>query len=147
MPYNKEEDLKIKYEYIPDDAANAPASKKKKPSPKKANHKHDYAKSIIINYYDKYTGKWTYSYHNYCTICGRLGDFKDNENVINNLFPHIKASWFGFSVPLGYGDEFDEFTEWSKRYYPVIVWKDFNHFNDKELSEQFFNELNFGTRN
>ena len=61
-PY-KDEVLATKYAYIPDDAANAPARKQKK-TVKKANHKHDYGKSIIINYYDKYAGKWTYAYRN-----------------------------------------------------------------------------------
>ena len=144
MPYNKEEDLKLKYAYISDDAANAPASKKKKPSPKKANHKHDYAKSIIINYYDKYARKWTYSYVNVCTICGRIGDFKDEDGIIEKLFPHINARWFGFSVAFGYDEEFKEFTEWSKTWYPVIVWKDYNPFDDKFIPNEYFDELEIG---
>lgn len=145
MSYNKEEDLKLKYAYIPDDAANAPASKKKKTSPKKANHKHNYDKSIIINYYDKYTGKWTYSYRNICTVCGRIGDFKDKDGIIAKTFPHIGTCWFGFSVAFGYNAEFEEFTEWSKTWYPVIVWKDYQPLSDKFIPNEFFDELKIGT--
>ena len=102
--YGKAEDLERKYAYIPDDAANAPARKKKK-TVKKANHKHTYDKSIIINYFDKYAGKWTYAYRNVCTICGRIGDFVDNEGIIKKTFPHVKPSWFGFAVDFGYNDD------------------------------------------
>lgn len=107
--YGKAEDLERKYAYIPDDAANAPARKKKK-TVKKANHKHTYDKSIVINYFDKYAGTWTYAYRNVCTICGRIGDFVDNEGIIKKTFPHVKPSWFGFAVAFGYNDEFAEFT-------------------------------------
>ena len=59
--YGKAEDLERKYAYIPDDAANAPDRKKKK-TVKKANHKHTYDKSIIINYFDVF---YTTSYQTF----------------------------------------------------------------------------------
>ena len=138
--YGKAEDLERKYAFIPDDAANAPARKKKK-TVKKANHKHTYDKSIVINYFDKYAGTWTYAYRNVCTICGRISDFVDNEGIIKKTFPHIKPSWFGFAVAFGYNDEFAEFTEWSKTWYPLIIWKDYQPLEDKFIPDEFFDQL------
>lgn len=145
MAWNKEQDLKIKYAYIPEDAANEPNKKKKKPSPKKAKHKHDYAQSVIIEYYDKYCGKCAHSFINVCTTCGRIGDFKDVEGIISKKFPHVMPGWFGFQVDLGHQYELEEFNEWARKYYPVIVWKDFNTLSDKFIADEFLDELGIGT--
>ena len=38
-------------------------------------------------------------------------------------------------------DEFEEFTEWSKSWYPIIIWKDYRPFDDKFIPNEFFDQL------
>lgn len=129
--------LDKKYEFIDEDAANAPVIKKNS-SPKKANHKHEY-KPILIDSYSKYTGKWVRNYVSYCPVCGKLRDRQDDPEV-QKRFPGIQVGTFGF-LTMGFNsdDEFDSFRQWAEKKYPLVVWKDFDYFNHKFIPLDMIN--------
>lgn len=129
--------LDKKYEFIDEDAANAPA-KKKPQSVKKANHKHDY-KPILIDSFSKYTGKWVRNYLSYCPICGKLKDSQSDLEA-QKLFPSVKVGMFGFfTMGLDADSEFDEFKVWAEGHYPLVVWKEFDYFNNKVIPLDMIN--------
>lgn len=130
----KQEFLKNKYEYIPDDAANKPVKKTKKAKPKKSNHKHEY-KNLIIQSYDKVAGKWIDTYVSYCPVCGKLGDFRETDEIAK-IFPNIRVGTFGFYTSLTYSDsnkEWQSFANWSGENIPHVKWKDFVYWKDKYI--------------
>ena len=131
LAWNKEKDLQLKYEYIPEDAANAHANRKKK-AVKKSKHKHIY-EPIVIDYYSRYVG-WTTFYGSYCPKCGKInyGDMGAAENELKSLFPQNVNSIFAFKFN---ADE--EFEKYCKSHYRYLVIKDFDYLNTKFLPQDY----------
>lgn len=136
----KQEFLKNKYEYISDDASNEPLKKTKKQKPKKSNHKHEY-KNLIIQSYDKVTGKWRDTYVSYCTTCGKLSSFQETDEIAK-IFPNIRVGTFGFCIGLTYNEsnkEWQSFANWSSENIPHVKWKDFVYWKDKYIDLDLLN--------
>ncbi len=135
MPFDKEKDLKLKYQYIPEDAANEPAKKTKKAA-KKANHKHVY-EPIVIDYCGKYSG-WTDFYGSYCPICGKVNidSMGTADKELDKLFPKVARNIFFLKYA-----EHEQFEEYCRAHYKHIVMRDFDPYKTKYLPlELIFSE-------
>lgn len=135
MPFNKEEDLKIKYAYV-DGESEAPRGKKsKRKAPKKADHKHVYQNIIIESHYPKnypvkrLAGQPTQYIESYCTECGKL-DYAQRDKTAEELFPHIHTGFFGFCRAFGHDghdieQEEKDYRAYCNKNYPHIIIEDY----------------------
>lgn len=135
MPFNKEEDLKIKYAYV-DGENEAPRGKKsKRKAPKKANHKHNYQNIIVeYTYPENYpvrrlAGQPTQAIESYCTECGRM-NYAQRDKTAEELFPHIHTGYFGFLRTLGHDkhvleQEEKDYRAYCNKNYPHIIIDDY----------------------
>jgi hypothetical protein len=135
MPWNKEKDLKLKYEFIPDDAANAPAKKVSK-SKTKSDHKHIY-EPIAIDYFSRYTGAWYSALKSYCPICNKLNDF---DKVDSSIKAELSSTFPGASS-LGllacYSEmEKEKYYNYIHSKYNFVVWKDYMDGKEKNYIPQ-----------
>ena len=131
MSWDKESDLKHKYTYVDGEQDAAYKKKRRKPAPKKANHKHEYTNVIIEYTYPKnypvarLAGKPAKALESYCTICGKLGAPQKDE-VAEKLFPHISTGHFGFIASIrGYKQESDDYRKWADKHYPHYNMPDY----------------------
>lgn len=84
---------------------------KKKKKPKKANHKHVYENCVYDIVFDPAHGFRDKIYHSigtYCSICGKIGDLCDDENM---KWYKKQCGKFGISNPICHS----ELTEEAKR--------------------------------
>ncbi len=131
LAWNKEKDLQLKYEYIPEDAANEPARKNRK-SAKKSKHKHIY-EPIVIDYYSRYAG-WTTFYGSYCPICGKINyeDMGSAEKELKDIFPRNEKSIFNLKF-----DVDTAFEKHCKSHYKYIIMKNFKYFDTKFVPQEY----------
>lgn len=132
MPYNKEEDIKIKYAYVDGETNLKYKKKSKKKPPKKADHKHEY-QNIIIEYtypnnypISSLAGKPAKAIESYCPICGKMDSAKQDP-IAKKLFPHICTGHFGFIARIiGYEKESEDYKEWASKHYPHYFMPDYS---------------------
>lgn len=131
MSWDKESDLKHKYTYVDGEQDVAYKKKKRKPAPKKANHKHEYTNIIIEYTYPKnypvthLAGKPAKALESYCTVCGKLSS-PQKDDIAAQLFPHIYTGHFGFISSIrGYEQENNDYREWADKHYPHYSMPDY----------------------
>lgn len=131
MSWDKESDLKHKYTYVDGETDVAYKKKRRKSTPKKANHKHDYQNIVIDFTYPKnypvprFAGKPGQAFESYCTICGKLGAPQKDE-IAEKLFPHVCTGHFGFIAHIrGYEQESNDYREWVDKHSPHYYMPDY----------------------
>ena len=107
-------------------------SKKKRPRPKKADHKHEYQNVII---HTKHPEKWPIpslagqpytTLDSFCTKCGKLNCAQEDAEA-KKLFPHISVGHYGFiSYQINYKDEWEEYKKWCEKTYPHCTLENYN---------------------
>ena len=135
MPWNKEEDLKLKYAYI--DGENDAKHKKRSPkrSPKKADHKHTYQNCVIDFIYPKnypvtrLRGKPGSAIESYCTVCGKIS-YPIKDKIAEKKFPNISTGYYGYILS-AYGpnaqiDKWFEYKEYCDKTYPHFFLEDYS---------------------
>lgn len=138
MPTSYRDDvLAHKYAEIPEE--NKAKSHKKKPHPKKAKHKHVYENALIETEKDSYSFSsspdgYFYRLVSYCPVCGKVGDWVEDE-LTKKFVPKRYVLSFGcISCPLmGSVKTYNEFIDEAKKTYKVFHLESFNFFKQKFL--------------
>lgn len=116
MSYDtRKEYLDAKYAKY-DDESDAPYRRKKKhDKPKKSNHKHEYA-NTVLTHADKPDSFMLVSV---CRQCGKINSVMTDKRI-ERKFPHIRYKNTLIGFPTEYKEEYDEFVEWCKDNYETI---------------------------
>ena len=131
MAWNKEKDLKLKYECVDGENDSPHRKRRKKTSPKKANHRHEY-KNIVIDFrypndypISRLAGTVGHTIESYCTVCGKVSGGKIDP-AAKELFPHVGYGHFGYSIAIaGYEKETQEYRAWANEHYPHYMLTDY----------------------
>lgn len=131
MSWDKESDLKHKYTYVDGEQDAAYKKKKRKPAPKKANHKHEYTNVIIEYTYPKnypvtrLAGKPAKALESYCTICGKIGQPQKDKKALREFGELLQGHYFYTAGLSRQHSEFERYKEWCDKHYPHVYVPDY----------------------
>lgn len=120
--------LEYKYAEIPEEDTSK--RRKKKPSPKKANHKHTYENCLVEfeeDFLPSNSPQNHYCFVSYCPVCGKINGYYVDDEFTNKMVPKHSLFTFGYIPEIVSGEEghFDKFVEEAKKRYKVFHQKEF----------------------